>query len=467
MKKSDAIVIGSGPGGYVAALRLSQLGKRTILVERENLGGVCLNWGCIPTKALLESAHVCDMMRRASVFGVEVSGVSVHFDRIIERSREVAATMSRGVEYLLNKANVEVVFGHGRLSSQAEDGIVVEVTAEDGSLSHLQAKDVILATGARSREFPFLPLDGKRVFGYREALTLKTQPSSMVVIGSGAIGSELAHFYNSIGTKVTLIEALSDLLPLEDEEVSRGVGRAFRKAKVKTMVDAQVQRVDRDEQGCKVHVRTNRGEEVVECDVVLAAMGIAPNTQNLGLEELDVIVELNRVKVDEHYRTNIPGIYAIGDIIPTVALAHVASAEAIHCAEFIAGHDPEPINYAAVPACTFTTPEVASVGVREQDLRERDIPYIVGKFPFTASGRATASGNRDGFVKLLFLADGHKLVGAHILGSNATEMIGELAIALRMGATAETIHDVMHAHPTLGEGIMEAAAVALDRCVHL
>lgn len=467
MRQYDAIVVGSGPGGYVAALRLSKLGKRTLLVERENLGGVCLNWGCIPTKALLQSAHVRDAVRNAAHFGVETAGITLHFDRVVARSREVAAQMSKGVSYLLNRANVDVLAGQGKLVKGEGPHPDVEVTLAEGGRELCRAESIVLATGARSREFPFLPIDGKRVLGYREALTLDYLPSSMVVIGSGAIGSELAYFYRSMGTAVTIVEALPALLPLEDEEVSNAVARAFRKARIKSLVEAQVKRVETHAEGCRVHVESRKGEEVLEAEVVLASVGITPNVEGIGLEELGVAMERGRIRVDEHYRTNVPGVYAIGDVIPTVALAHVASAEGVHVAEFIAGENPQPVDYKSIPACTFITPEVASVGAREQALRAEGVPYLVGSFPFSASGRATAQGARDGFVKLLFHGESHVLLGAHIVGTSASEMVGELSLALRMGARAEDIHAAMHAHPTLCEGVMEAAAAALGRAVHV
>lgn len=464
----DVIVIGSGPGGYVAALRLSQLGKKTLLVERESLGGVCLNWGCIPTKALLQSAHVLQNVQDASHFGVEVDRVVLHFDRVIARSREVSATMSKGVHYLLNKNEVEVVQGHGRLAGKTTEGALrVQVQGEEGEVKEYTGRSVILATGARARELPFLPIDGERVLSYREALVLHRLPESMVVVGSGAIGCELAYFYRAMGTQVTLVEALDALLPLEDEEVSRAVGRTFRKMKVKTLVKAQVQRVECGEAGCTVFVKSPKGEEELQSEVVLSAVGIMPNVEELGLETLGVELERGRVKVDSHYRTNVEGLYAIGDVIGTIALAHVASAEAVHCAEFIAGESPALLSYDTVPSCVFTTPEVASVGMREQAAREAGVPYVVGKYPFTASGRATAQGMRDGFVKLLFHKESHELLGAHLVGASVTEMIGELAVALRMKVRAEDLVDTIHAHPTLGEGVMEAASVALNRCVHL
>lgn len=459
----DLIVIGSGPGGYVAAVRAAQLGMRVAIVERENIGGVCLNWGCIPTKALLQSAHVCQTVRDAHLFGVDVPPATVDLERVVARSREVAATMSKGVQYLLDKAKVEIIEGHGSLLSAKE----VKVQPAEGDAKTLTAKHIIIATGARSRQLPSLPIDGQKIIGYREALVQTVLPKSMAIIGSGAIGCELAEFYHSLGTQVTLIEALPALLPLEDDDVSRAVGRAFRKAKIKTMTSAKVLQVDTDRANCLVHVETSKGVERLEVEKVLSAVGVMPNVEDLGLEALGVTMERGRIAVDEHFATNIPGVYAIGDVIPTPALAHVASAEAIHCVEHIAGLKPHAVNYDVVPACTYTTPEVASVGLRERTAKEQGVEYVVGNFPFTASGKATAMGTRDGFVKLIFEGGSHKILGAHIVGASATEMIAELALAIEKGITAEEIHATIHPHPTLSEAVMEAASQALGRCVHL
>lgn len=461
--KYDIVVIGAGPGGYVAAIRAAQLGMRVAVVERENLGGVCLNWGCIPTKALLQSAHAFTAAQRAGEFGVIVGDPMVNTERVVERSREVAATMSRGVQFLLNKNKVEVIMGSGRLKGAGS----VEVTDGEGKVQTVEAKHIIIATGARVREFPWLPIDGKKVIGYREALVLREFPKRLAVVGSGAIGSELAEYFHCFGVEVTIIEALDRLQPLEDDEVSKAIGREFRKAKIKTMVNAAVQGVDVSGEGCVLRVKTKKGEETVVADMVLAAVGITPNVENLGLEEQGVEMERGRIKVDEYFRTNVEGVYAIGDVIPTMALAHVASAEAVCCVEAIAGLKPALVDYTAVPTCTYTSPEVASVGLRERQAAEQGIEVITGSYPFTASGKATAMGAREGFVKLIFRKDDHRLLGAHIVGAMATELINELALALKQGMTAEQLHGTIHPHPTLGEGVMEAAAAALGSCVHL
>lgn len=459
----DMVVIGAGPGGYVAAIRGAQLGMRVAIVERENLGGICLNWGCIPTKALLQSAHAFTAAQRAGEYGVIVGEPMVNVERVVERSREVAATMSKGVEFLLNKNKVEVIYGHGRLKGAD----AVEVKDGEGQVQTLEARHIIVATGARVREFPWLPIDGRRVIGYREALVLRELPERLAVVGSGAIGSELAEYFHSLGVEVTIIEALERLQPLEDDDVSKAIGREFRKAKIKTMVGAAVQGVDVHDSGCVLHVKTKKGEEEVAADMVLAAVGITPNVENLGLEDLGVEMERGRIKVDEYFRTNVPGVYAVGDVIPTVALAHVASAEAVCCVEAIAGLSPSPVDYTVIPSCTYTSPEVASVGLRERQAAEQGIEVITGSYPFTASGKATAMGSREGFVKLIFRKDDHRLVGAHIVGAMATELINELALALKLSVTAEQLHGTIHPHPTLGEGVMEAAAAALGCCVHL
>lgn len=459
----DLVVIGSGPGGYVAALRGAQLGMKVAIVERENLGGVCLNWGCIPTKALLQSAHVFRTAQDAAAYGVQSGQVMVDVPRVVARSREVAATMSKGVSYLLNKAGVTVVAGEGSL----RDAHTVLVKDAEGVLSSLEAKSIIIATGARVRELPFLPIDGKKVIGYRQALLLEELPKSMAVIGSGAIGSELGEYFHCLGVELTIIEALPNLLPLEDEEVSKAVARAFRKQKIKTLVGASVKRVDTTGEGCVVEVESKKGPEQLHVDMVLSAVGIAPNVEGLGLEALGIALERGRIKVDAHYATNVAGVYAIGDVIPTVALAHVASAEAIHCVEHIAGRAVEPLDYGIIPGCYYITPEVASAGLREHQAQEQGIEYIVGKFPFTASGKATAMGARDGFVKLLFRKDNHQLIGAHVVGAQATEQISELALALKHKLTAEDIHATVHPHPTLSEAAMEAAAAALGCSVNM
>lgn len=462
--KYDLIVIGSGPAGYVAALRGAQCGMKVAVVEREALGGVCLNFGCIPTKALLQSAHVCDAIRYAAEFGVVVESATVNFPRVIERSREVAASMSKGVQFLLNKAKVEIIYGEAKLVAPHK----IIVAQEEGKTEELEAQRIIIATGARSRELPNLPIDGKYVIGYREALTQTERPSSIAVIGSGAIGAELALFYNAMGAEVVVIEALPRLVPLEDDEVSNAIGRAFRKAKIKTMLSAKLVSCNIVDDTCALSLETSKGNEELRVQQVLSAVGIQANIENLGLESLGIETERGRIKVDAHYQTNVPSVYAIGDVIPTIALAHVASAEALACVNYmVEGEKATPVNYNVVPACTYTTPEIASVGLRERQAKEQEIDYIVGNFPFTASGKATAMGARDGFVKLLFEAHTHQLIGAHIVGASATEMIAELALAIQTGVTAETLHHTIHPHPTLSEAVMEAAAQALAECVHL
>lgn len=462
--KYDLIVIGSGPGGYVAALRGAQCGMKVAIIEREALGGVCLNFGCIPTKALLQSAHVCEAVRSAAEYGIVVERATIDFPRVIERSREVAASMSKGVQFLLNKAKVEVVYGEAKFVAPQK----LSVTQEEGKVVELEGARIVIATGARSRQLPNLPIDGKYIIGYREALTQTKRPDTLAVIGSGAIGAELALFYKNMGAEVVVIEALPRLVPLEDDDVSSTIGRAFRKAKIKTMVGTKLLGCKIEENTCVLSLETTKGIEELRVEQVLSAVGIQANIENLGLEALGIETERGRIKVDAHYQTNVASIYAIGDVIPTIALAHVASAEAVACINYmVEGDKAANVNYDVVPACTYTTPEIGSVGLRERQAKEQGIEYIVGNFPFTASGKATAMGARDGFVKLLFEAKTHKLIGAHIVGASATEMIAELALAMQMEVTAETLHHTIHPHPTLSEAVMEAAAQALAECVHL
>lgn len=458
----DLIVIGSGPGGYVAAIRASQLGMKVAVVERENLGGICLNWGCIPTKALLKSAQVYEYAKHAEAYGIKVENVSPDFEQIVARSRNVADTMSKGIQFLFKKHNIEVICGFGRLAAANS----VEVEAADGTKTTYTAKHIVLATGARSRQLPNLPQDGKRIIGYRQALTLPKLPASMVVVGSGAIGSEFAYCYATMGTKVTLVEYLPNIVPLEDEEVSRTLERSFRKVGITVKTQAAVQSVDTSGELCKVSIESKKGTETVEAEVVLSAVGIAPNVEGIGLEEMGIAMERGRVKVDEHYRTNVAGVYAIGDIIATPALAHVASAEAIACVEAIAGLNPAPINYANIPGCTYTTPEVSSVGMSEKAAAEAGRQVKVGKFSFMASGKATAAGQRDGFVKLVLDAETDELLGAHCIGGNVTEMVAGLVVARNLKVKGlDLIHSV-HPHPTMSEAIMEAAAAAHGEAIH-
>ncbi|MBC7124575.1 MAG: dihydrolipoyl dehydrogenase [Bacteroidales bacterium] len=459
----DLIVIGSGPGGYVAAIRASQLGMKVAVVEKENLGGICLNWGCIPTKALLKSAQVFEYASHAADYGVLAADVKPDFEKMIARSRGVADAMSKGIQFLFKKNNINVISGFGKL----KDNHTVTVTASDGTQADYTAKHIILATGARSRELPNLKQDGVKVIGYRQALTLPKQPASMVVVGSGAIGSEFAYFYNAIGTKVTLVEYMPNIVPLEDEEVSKTLERAFKKAGITVKTEASVEAVDTSGELCKVTIQTKKGTEVVEAEVVLSAVGITPNLEGIGIEELGIILDKGKVKVDEFYRTNVEGIYAIGDIVPGPALAHVASAEGIVCVEKIAGLNPHPINYSNIPGCTYTTPEVSSVGMSEKAARDAGYEIKVGKFPFTASGKATAAGNRDGFVKLIFDAKYGELLGAHMVGGNVTEMIAEMVVARNLETTGHELIKSIHPHPTMSEAIMEAAAAAYGEAIHI
>lgn len=460
----DVLVIGSGPGGYVAAIRAAQLGLKVGIVERENLGGICLNWGCIPTKSLLKSAQVFEYTQHAADYGVTIEGqAKPDFTKIIQRSRSVADGMSKGVQFLMKKNKIEVVAGTGKLVSNN----TVEVTDKDGKKSQVTAKHIILATGARSRELPNLKQDGQKIIGYREAMNLPKQPASMVVVGSGAIGSEFAYFYNSIGTKVTLVEFLPNIVPLEDEEVSKTLERSFKKAGMNVMTSSSVESVDTSGALCKVKIKTSKGEETVEAEIVLSAVGIAPNLENIGLEELKIELDKGKIKVDEFYRTNVEGVYAIGDIVSGPALAHVASAEGITCVEKIAGLNPHPINYKNIPGCTYTSPEVASVGLTEKAAREAGYEIKVGKFPLSASGKASAAGAKDGFVKMIYDAKYGELLGAHLIGYNVTEMVGELVVARNLETTGHEIIKSIHPHPTISEAIMEASAAAYGEVIHI
>ncbi len=460
----DIIVVGSGPGGYVTAIRASQLGLKTAIVEKESLGGICLNWGCIPTKALLKSANVYEYLTHAKDYGITVSDASADFDAIIARSRGVANGMSTGIQFLMKKNKIEVIKGHGTVLA----GKKVEVTAEDGTKTVYSAeKAIILATGARSRKLPNLPQDGKKIIGYREAMTLPQQPKKLVVVGSGAIGVEFAYFYNALGTDVTIIEFQSNIVPVEDEEVSKQLEKSFKKAGIKVMTKSGVESVDTSGAGCKVSVKTEKGIEVLECDVVLSAAGVETNIENIGLENVGIATDKGRVLVNEYYQTNIPGYYAIGDIVPGPALAHVASAEGIICVEKIAGHHPEPLDYGNIPGCTYCSPEVASVGLTEKAAKEKGLDIKVGKFPFSASGKASAAGAKDGFVKLIFDAKYGELLGAHMIGANVTEMIAEIVAVRKLEVTGEALIKTVHPHPTMSEAVMEAAAAAYGEVIHL
>ena len=462
--KYDLIVIGSGPGGYVAAIRAAQLGLKIAVVERAELGGICLNWGCIPTKSLLKSAEVYNYVKHAENYGVQVDGESRPvFENMVSRSREIAGNMSKGIEYLFKKNKIEVIVGKGKVIAKGD----VEVVDNDGGISVYETNNVILATGARSKELPNLPQDGKRIIGYRQALTLEKQPQSLIVVGSGAIGSEFANFYSAIGTKVTLVEFLPNVVPNEDIDVSKQLARSFKKAGIKVMTNSSVQSVDTSGELCKVTIKTKKGEEIHEAEVVLSAVGVTPNIESIGVEELGIEMENGKIKVDDYYKTNIEGVYAIGDIVHGQALAHVASAEGICAVEKIAGLSPEPIDYSCVPGNTYTTPEIASVGLTQQKAIDEGYDVKIGKFPFTASGKATTAGNRDGFVKLVFDANTDKLIGAHLIGLNVTEMIAELVVSKKVGVAGHDLLKAIHPHPTMSEAIMEAAAAAHDEVIHL
>jgi dihydrolipoamide dehydrogenase len=468
----DLIIIGSGPGGYVAAIRASQLKMKVAVIERAELGGICLNWGCIPTKSLLKSAQVYDYLTHASDYGITISGeVRPDFSAMVSRSRNVANGMSKGVQFLFKKNNIEHIKGYGRLAgknkAEVEVEVEVEVEAPDGTRKKYSSRNVILATGARSKELPNLKQDGKKIIGYREAMTLEKQPGSMVVVGSGAIGSEFANFYQSLGTNVTLVEFLPRIVPIEDEEVSKQLERSFKKIKMKVLTDSSVESVDTSKEKCQVTIKTPKGNEVVEADIVLSAVGITTNIEDIGLESAGVKTDNGKVVVDDYYQTSIPGIFAIGDIVHGPALAHVASAEGIICVEKIAGLEVDPLDYKNIPGCTYTTPEIASCGFTESDAREAGYDIKVGKFPFTASGKASAAGAKDGFVKLIFDAAYGELLGAHMIGANVTEMISEIIVARKLETTAHEIIKSVHPHPTMSEAIMEAAAAAYGEVIHL
>ncbi len=465
-KKYDIIVIGSGPGGYVAAIRAAQLGFKVAVVERESLGGICLNWGCIPTKALLKSAQVYNSFKHAESYGLEAKDFDFNFDAIIRRSRGVAEKMSNGIGFLFRKNKIDIIEGFGKLIAANK----IMVTNKSGEESEFEAGHIILATGARAKELPNLKIDGTHIIGYRKAMTLDNIPKSMLVVGGGAIGVEFAYFYNSLGVEVTLVEFLKQgVLPREDKDVSRVLARSFKKKGIKVMGSTSVENVEVKDGKCIVKIKDLKKdkESVLEVEVVLSAVGVTPNTENIGLEELGIETERGFVLVDDYYKTNIEGVYAIGDIIPTQALAHVASAEGITCVENIAGLNPETINYNNIPANTYCSPEVASVGLTEEQAKEKYDELKIGKFPYTASGKASAAGENEGFVKLIFEAEFGELVGAHLIGYNVTEMIGELVVARNLETTGHELFKSIHPHPTMNEAIMEAAAAAYDEVIHM
>lgn len=459
----DLIVIGSGPGGYVAAIRASQLGLKTAIVERESLGGICLNWGCIPTKALLKSAQVFDYIHHAADYGITVADAKADFNAVVKRSRGVADGMSKGIAFLMKKNKIDVIMGTGKLATAGK----VDVTDAAGAKKTYEAKHIILATGARSRELPNIKIDNKKILGYRDAMNMPSQPKSMIVMGSGAIGCEFAYFYSAMGTKVTIVEFMPNILPIEDEDVSKEVAKSFKKSGIDIMTDASVESVDTKGTGCKVKVKTKTGVVDLEADVVLSAIGIQTNLENLGLESVGVKTDKGKVLVDDYYATNVKGVYAIGDIVHGPALAHVASAEGIICVEQITGHHPEPLNYGNIPGCTYCLPEVASVGYTEKAAKEAGYQVKVGKFPFSASGKASAAGAKEGFVKVIFDAKYGEFLGAHMVGANVTEMIAEIVVARKLETTGMEIIKSVHPHPTMSEAIMEAAAQAYGECIHL
>ena len=459
----DVIVIGSGPGGYVTAIRASQLGLKTAIVEKESLGGVCLNWGCIPTKALLKSAQVFEYIQHAEDFGINVKEADADFDSVIKRSRDVADGMSKGIDFLMKKNKIEVIMGTAKLKA----GKKIDVIDTDGKNTEYSATNIIIATGARSRELPNIPQDGKKIIGYRKAMTLDKKPSKMVVVGSGAIGVEFAYFYNAMGVDVTIVEYMPNIVPAEDEDISKQLARSFKKSGIKLMNNSSVESVDTSGKTCVVSVKTNKGVEKIECDVVLSAVGIIANIENIGLEDVGIVTDKGKILVNDFYQTNMPGYYAIGDVLPTQALAHVASAEGIICVEKIAGHNPEPLNYNNIPGCTYCSPEISSVGYTEKAAKDAGYDIKVGKFPFSASGKATASGHKEGFVKVIFDAKYGEWLGCHMIGYNVTEMIAEAVVARKLETTGQEILKAVHPHPTMSEAVMEAVAAAYDEVIHM
>ena len=460
----DIIVIGSGPGGYVTAIRASQLGMKTAIVERESLGGICLNWGCIPTKALLKSANVFEYLSNANDYGINVKDPSPDFNAMINRSRGVADGMSNGIKFLMKKNKIDVLKGIGTIKT----GKKVAVKDDKNKITEYSAnKAIIIATGARSRQLPSLKQDGNKIIGYREAMTLKQKPKKMVIVGSGAIGVEFAYFYNTIGTDVTLVEYLPRIVPIEDIDVSKQLEKSFKKSGMTIKTNSSVESVETSGKECIVKIKTEKGEEEIKCDIVLSAAGIEANIENIGLEDLGIAIDKGRILVNDFYETNIPGYYAIGDVIPTAALAHVASAEGIICVEKIAGENPDPLDYGNIPGCTYSSPEIASVGMTEKAAKEAGHELKVGKFPFSASGKASAAGTKDGFIKLIFDAKYGELLGGHMIGANVTEMVAELVALRKLEVTGHELIKTVHPHPTMSEAIMEAAAAAYDEVIHL
>ncbi len=461
--KYDIIIIGSGPGGYVTAIRASQLGFKVAVVERENLGGICLNWGCIPTKALLKSAQVYDYLKHVDAYGLKAEAIDKDFSAVIKRSRNVANGMSKGIQFLMKKNKIDVLNGFGKIKT----GKKVAVTDTDNKTTEYSADHIIIATGARSRELPFMPIDGKKVIGYREALTLPEQPKKMLIVGSGAIGVEFAYFYNAMGTDVTVIEYLPNIVPLEDEDVSKQFEKSIKKQGVKVMTNSSVTSVDISGNGVIATIKTSKGEETLEADVLLSAVGIKSNIENIGLEDVGIVVDRDKIIVNDFYQTNLPGYYAIGDVVPGAALAHVASAEGITCVEKIAGLHTEAIDYGNVPGCTYATPEIASVGLTEKECKEKGLDVKIGKFPFSASGKAAAAGTTDGFVKVIFDAKYGEWLGCHMIGAGVTDMIAEAVLGRKLETTGHDVLKTIHPHPTMSEAVMEAVAAAYDEVIHL
>ena len=462
MKEYDIVIIGSGPGGYVTAIRASQLGLKTAIIEKESLGGVCLNWGCIPTKALLKSAQVFNYLKHANDYGLKITEFDKDFDAVVNRSRDVAKGMSKGVQFLMKKNKIEVFTGHGKVMEGKKVSVYFNNKTEE-----IKGKNIIIATGARSRELPSMPQDGKKILGYREAMTLKKQPKKMIVVGSGAIGTEFAFFYNAMGTEVIIVEYLSRIVPLEDEEVSKHLEKSFKKSGIKIMTNSEVTKVDTTGKGVKATVKTSNGEETLSADIVLSAAGIKSNIENLGLEELGIAVDRDKIMVNDFYETNLPGYYAIGDVTSGQALAHVASAEGILCVEKIAGHNVEPIDYGNIPGCTYCNPEIASVGLTEAQAKEKGLDIKIGKFPFSASGKAQAGGTSEGFVKVIFDAKYGEWLGCHMIGAGVTDMIAEAVLGRKLETTGHEVLKAVHPHPTMSEAVMEAVADAYDEVIHL
>ena len=461
--KYDIIIIGSGPGGYVTAIRASQLGFKVAVVEKEKLGGICLNWGCIPTKALLKSAQVYDYLKHVDEYGLKAKEIDKDFTAVVQRSRNVADGMSKGVQFLMKKNKIDVIDGFGTI----KPGKKVDVADDKGKIVEYSADHIIIATGARSRELPFLPIDGKKVIGYREAMTLPKQPKKMIVVGSGAIGVEFAYFYKAMGTEVTIVEFLPNLVPLEDEDISKQFERSFKKSGIKVMTNSSVTSVDTSGKGIKATVKTKKGEEVLEADIILSAVGIKTNIENIGLETVGIATDKDKILVNKFYQTNMPGYYAIGDVVDGPALAHVASAEGITCVEKIGGLNPESIDYGNIPGCTYATPEIASVGMTEAQAKDAGFELKIGKFPFSASGKAKAAGTSDGFVKVIFDAKYGEWLGCHMIGAGVTDMIAEAVLGRKLETTGHEVLKTIHPHPTMSEAVMEAVADAYDEVIHL